>query len=194
MIDIGTGDGSFVYESARRNPNKFFIGIDASAKPLEKVSEKIHRSPRKGGAPNVLFVEAAVENLPEELDGVADEVYVQFPWGSLLRAVAAGDTKVLRGIRRICAPGAALGVVVSLDPARDAAEMRRLSLPAMSLDHIDRVLAPRYREAGFEIRERAELDRWNPSGLGSSWARRLSGSSARVAHAWLAIATETPSF
>ena len=28
VIDIGTGDGLFVYESARANPNKFYIGID----------------------------------------------------------------------------------------------------------------------------------------------------------------------
>lgn len=193
MIDIGTGDGTFVYESARRNPNKFFIGIDASAKPLEKISERIHRNPRKGGAPNVLFVEAAVENLPEELDGVADEVYVQFPWGSLLQSVATGDITVLRGIRRICAPKAVFGVVVSLDPARDAAEMKRLGVPAVSVDYIDGVLKPLYRAAGFEIRERAELSCWDGAGLISSWARRLRSSPGRTAHAWLAEARETPS-
>lgn len=193
MIDIGTGDGSFVYESARRNPRKFFIGIDAAAKPLEKISEKIHRSPRKGGAPNVLFVEAAVENLPEELSGVADEVYIQFPWGSLLQTVAIGAIPVLRGIRKVCSPNAVLGVVVSLDSVRDAAEMRRLGVPAVSVDYIDRVLKPRYRAAGFEIRERAELSCWDGVGLISSWARRLRSSPGRTAHAWLAEAIEMPS-
>lgn len=193
VIDIGTGDGTFVYESALRNPKKFFIGIDASARPLEKISEKIHRSPRKGGAPNALFLEAAVERLPDELYGVADEVYVQFPWGSLLSAVILPDAEVLRAIRRICAPGAALGVVVSIDPRRDAGEMNRLGIGPISVEHIDRVLAPRYRVAGFEIRERAQLDRWNSSNLLSSWARRLSASSGRVVHAWMADAIETPS-
>ena len=48
--------------------------MDAQAKALEKISEKIHRKPAKGGLPNVLFVQAAVENLPPELDGVVDEV------------------------------------------------------------------------------------------------------------------------
>ncbi|HEX3254127.1 MAG TPA: hypothetical protein VHS05_32120 [Pyrinomonadaceae bacterium] len=43
IIDIGTGDGRFVYQSARRNPRKFYIGIDPNAGPLEKISEKIHR-------------------------------------------------------------------------------------------------------------------------------------------------------
>ena len=42
----------------------------------------------------MLFIQAAVEDLPPELDGVADEVHVHFPWGSLLRAVATGELDV----------------------------------------------------------------------------------------------------
>ena len=32
IIDIGTGDGRFVYQSARQNPNKFYIGIDPNTR------------------------------------------------------------------------------------------------------------------------------------------------------------------
>ena len=109
VIDIGTGDGLFVYQSARLNPRKFYIGVDANPRPLEKISEKIHRRPQQCGVPNALFVQAAVESLPQELDGVADEVHVHFPWGSLLRAVAVGDGVVLRNLRRICATDAHAG-------------------------------------------------------------------------------------
>ena len=56
VIDIGTGDGLFVSECARQNPRKFYIGIDANARPLEKISEKIYRKPAKGGLPNVIFL------------------------------------------------------------------------------------------------------------------------------------------
>jgi ubiquinone/menaquinone biosynthesis C-methylase UbiE len=75
IVDIGTGDGRFVYQCARENPNKFYIGIEPNVRPLEKISEKIHRKPDKGGAPNVLFVQAAVEALPSELNAIADEVH-----------------------------------------------------------------------------------------------------------------------
>lgn len=44
------------------------IGVDANPRPLGKVSERIHRKPTKGGLPNVLFVQAAIEDLPSELD------------------------------------------------------------------------------------------------------------------------------
>jgi 16S rRNA (adenine(1408)-N(1))-methyltransferase len=68
VIDIGTGDGRFVSVSAKSNPDKFFIGIDANVKPLEKPSMKATRKPSKGGLPNALFVQAAVEELPGELN------------------------------------------------------------------------------------------------------------------------------
>jgi len=52
---------------------------------------KATRKIAKGGLPNVLFVQATVENLPEELNESADEIHIHFPWGSLLRSVALGE-------------------------------------------------------------------------------------------------------
>ena len=173
VIDIGTGDGRFVYQSARRNPTKFYIGIDPNVRPLEKISEKIYRKPAKGGAPNVLFIQASVEALPTELDGVADELHVHFPWGSLLRAVAAGDVAALRNLRRICAPGALFEVVLGLDPLRDQSEIQRLELPEVSLEHIDGVLAAQYAAAGFEITEGGVLPASEWPEFETSWAKRL---------------------
>ena len=173
IVDIGTGDGRFVYQSARENPNKFYIGIDPNVQALEKISEKIYRKPAKGGAPNALFVQAAIEDLPAELDGVADEIHVHFPWGSLLRAVATADVALLRNLRSICAPGALLEVVLGLDPERDQTEFQRLELVPLSLEHIDRVLTPKYAAAGFEITERAILPPSEWPEFNTSWAKRL---------------------
>ncbi len=179
VIDIGTGDGLFVYQCARQNPRKFYIGIDASARPLEKISEKIHRKPAKGGLPNVLFLQAAVEDFPSELDGVADEVHVHFPWGSLLGAVATGGNIALRNLRRICSSEALLEVVIGQDPLRDVSELDRLAIPTMSVGYIDSVLAPRYRDAGFEIIERGIVPSSEWPKIKTSWAKRLKGSTSR---------------
>ena len=179
IIDIGTGDGLFVYQSARRNPKKLYIGVDANPRPLEKVSEKIHRRPEKGGLANALFVQAAVEDLPPELDGVADEVHVHFPWGSLLRAMATGDEAVLKNLRRICSPGALLEVVIGLDPDRDRGEVERLGLEPMSLSYCDSFLVPRYQEAGFEVLERGLLSASDWAKLQTAWAKRLRGGGSR---------------
>ena len=179
MIDIGTGDGHFVFQCARQNPRKFYIGIDANARPLEKISEKIHRRPAKGGLPNVLFLQAAVEDLPSELDGVADEVHVHFPWGSLLGAVATGDEAVLTNLRRICSADALLEILIGFDPVRDVSELKRLEIPSLSLDYIDSVLAPRYGKSGFAIIERGVLAQSEWSNVQTSWARRLKGRTGR---------------
>ena len=180
IIDIGTGDGRFVYQSARQNPNKFYIGIDPNARPLEKISEKIYRKPAKGGAPNVLFIQSAVEDLPPELDGVADELHVHFPWGSLLRAVATGDVAMLQNLSRICSPGALLEVVIGLDPARDQTEIDRLGLPSLSLEFIDKQLVPNYGAVGFEVIERGVLAASEWPEFNTSWAKRLQGNESRA--------------
>ena len=189
IIDIGTGDGRFVYQSARLNPNKLHIGIDPNARPLEKISEKIHRKPAKGGAPNVLFIQAAVEDLPDELNGVADEVHVHFPWGSLLRAVATGDVAMLRNLRRVCSQGALLEVVIGLDPMRDQTEIDRLGLTPLSIEFIDRQLSPTYRDAGFEMMERGILAASEWPEFNTSWAKRLHGNEQRSITYLIARAT-----
>lgn len=180
IIDIGTGDGRFVYQSARQNPNKLYIGIDPNARPLEKISEKIHRKPAKGGAPNVLFIQAAVEDLPSELNGVADEVHVHFPWGSLLRAVASCEIALLENLRRICAPGALLEVVIGLDPERDQTEIDRLGLTPLSIEFIDQQLVPKYQVAGFETIERGLIPASEWPEFNTSWAKRLQGNEGRA--------------
>lgn len=179
MVDIGTGDGRFVYQSARETPTKFFIGIDANPKALEKISEKIYRKPAKGGVANVLFVQAAVENLPAELDGVADEIHIHFPWGSLLRAVMTGDIDVLGNLRRICAPGCLLEIIIGLDAERDRAEIERLELPTLSNEYLETVLIDKYRAAGFGVLETGALKQADWSQLQTSWARRLQGNTMR---------------
>lgn len=182
IIDIGTGDGRYVYQSARQNPNKFYIGIDPNPRPLEKISEKIHRKPAKGGAPNVLFIQAAVEDLPPELDSVADQLHVHFPWGSLLRTMATGDVAVLSNLRRICSPGALLEVVFGLDPVRDQSEMERLGITPLSPEFIDKQLIPNYAAAGFRTIERGIFSASEWPEFNTSWAKRLQGNKRPIAY------------
>ena len=180
VIDIGTGDGRFVSASARANPNKFYIGIDANVKPLEKISMKATR--KKGGLPNALFVQAAVEDLPEDLNETADEIHIHFPWGSLLRTVATGDEEILKALRRISAPECLLEIVIGIDADRDRSEIERLELPQLSPEYLEKVLIPKYKAAGFEPLESGTLRSSEWSKLETSWARKLQGGDRRVTY------------
>ena len=149
---------------------------------------RIYRKPSKGGASNVLFIQAAVEELPAELDGVADELHVHFPWGSLLRAVATGDVSIIQNLRRICSPEALLEVVIGLDPVRDQSEIERLGLPSLSLEFIDESLIPNYAAAGFEITERGILPASEWPEFNTSWAKRLHQNDRRPITYLIAVA------
>ena len=178
-LDIGTGDGLFVYRSARCNPSQFFVGIDANTRPLQKISQKIYRTPAKGGAPNALFIQASVESLPDELNGIANEVHVHFPWGSLLRAVALGELKELEGIRGVCTNNAVLKLTIGLDVQRDSSEIHRLGLQPLSPDFLSGELHERYLAARFEIIEHTCIPPVDWPGLETSWAKRLRGGDTR---------------
>lgn len=172
-MDVGTGDGLFVYHCARKEPQKFFVGIDANHRPLQKISEKIHRRPAKGGLPNVLFLQAAVEALPSELDSMANQVHVNFPWGSLLRGVATGDQLVLGNLRRICTADAFLKIMIGFDFDRDRSEIDRLGLPKFDTGYMNSVLAAAYRNAGFDLVEKENTTPSNWPEFQTSWAKRL---------------------
>lgn len=180
VIDIGTGDGRFVSEAAKANPNKFYIGVDANVKPLEKPSMKATRKPAKGGLPNAMFVQAAVEDLPEEFNGVADEIHVHFPWGSLLKAVTLGELSVLASLRRIAAADCILELIIGIDRKRDRSELERLEIPELTPVLIHSFLIPKYIAAGFDLVEARSLSRDEWSKLETSWARKLQTGTGRT--------------
>ena len=174
-MDLGTGDGRFVYRSALREPGRFFIGIDTNAAPLRKISEKIYRRPEKGGAPNALFLQAAAEQLPEELYGIASEVRVQFPWGSLLRGVVRGEDLMLRQLRALLQPGGQLLLVIGFDAERDLTELNRLGITELSLAYLQQTLVPSYEAAGFLVESAEILSPSEWPEIESSWAKKLRG-------------------
>ena len=138
--------------------------------------------------PNVLFVQAAIENLPNELHGIATEVQVQYPWGSLLRGVAGGDDLVMRNLRSLCSLNARLQVTFGLHPERDRCEWQRLGLPEISIDYIKKELAVSYRQAGFRIGKTEAVFSSDLPQSHSSWAKRLHRSDSRLFFRIVAVA------
>lgn len=189
ILDIGTGDGRFVYQMARKNPEKLYIGIDASSEALVKISEKIHRNPKHGGAKNVLFVQAPVEALPEELNNIADEVHIHFPWGSLLRGVLKPDEAVVRSLRRVCKREALLEIITSIDKSRDSNELCRLGISDyINEPYIENILRPHFALAGFHITEHGVIPPASWPTLCTAWAAKLKSGGTRDARYLIAQA------
>ena len=166
-LDLGTGDGRLPYTLGREAPHRLFIGIDASAAGLRRLSGRAVRE----RLANVIFVRASVEALPGELSGVADQVTVVLPWGSLLAAVARPGAPELAGIRRLCQPGANLSAVLSI-AERDRREVLRLGLRPLDGGLLPD-LATSYAAAGFDVTSVRPLDGEELAAWPSTWARRL---------------------
>lgn len=178
-MDIGTGDGRFVYQTAQKNPNRFYIGIDPAQEPLRKISEKIYRNEKHGGVKNALFIKASVEDLPDELASVADEVHVHFPWGSLLGAMLTGESQALLQLRKICKPGSLLELITSVDPGRDTTQLEKQKIEIPTTQFVESRLSQLYQTSGFAIREHGFFDSGQWPEICSSWAAKLKSSGNR---------------
>ena len=87
ILDLGTGDGRYVYSLAERNPSCFIIGVDSCRENLREYS--------CAKLPNMLFVIASAQNLPMELNGLVSHLTINFPWGSLLQSLLDDDLTLL---------------------------------------------------------------------------------------------------
>jgi len=174
VVDIGTGDGRFVYELAKNHSDKFIIGIDSSKENLRKYSSKLIKKPSGGGVKNILYIWASVSNLPEDLKGIANQVFINFPWGELLKGIVAVDRKIWKNIRMICKKGAFIDILFGYDKSVDKKEIERLDLPDLSLSFIKSEFCTRLQELGLQLEEVKELNSEILKKYPTSWAKKLS--------------------
>ena len=142
---------------------------------MAEASRRSARPAGRGGVANALFVVAAAERPPIELFGIADEVTINFPWGSLLRGALACDDAAARGIAALLKPGAGLTALVSVT-ARDG-----LGLVAMDEPGAAAELADRWANHGLDLVSLCPATEADVAATRSSWARRLGVGRARPA-------------
>ena len=170
VVDLGTGDGRFVYKNALENPQDFYIGIDPSEKQLQIFSKKAVR--RK--LTNVLFVVGSVEILPNELETIANKVYINLPWGTLLQQVIVPTTKNLKNIKQILKTGGNLELVLGYDKEFEPSETKRLELPEISEKLILDSMLPIYQSVGFNLVELIHLEQDELKQIETTWGKKLS--------------------
>jgi 16S rRNA (adenine(1408)-N(1))-methyltransferase len=165
-VDLGTGDGRAVLARARREPGALVVGIDASAAGMAESSLRAARSEKRGGLPNVLFLAGAAECPPIELYGIADEITILFPWGSLLRGTLALDDAVAAGIASLIRPGGRAEAFVSVTD-RDGLGLD----PLRPTDGA--ALARRWAAHGLDLATFRPATAIEIAATHSTWARRL---------------------
>lgn len=181
LVDIGTGNGRFVLGAAREDPERLCIGIDAVHDAMRESATQARRKPQRGGAANALFLVAAAEALPEALSGVADEIAINYPWGSLLRMVVAPEEAALARIAAIGKPGASLTILLTYSIFEDPDYLRRLAMPPFDEAAVAERLAPAYARAGIAI-ERHGIVGADEIPHRTRWGRKLTAGSGRTTY------------
>ena len=173
IVDIGTGDGKFTYKIAKENPDRLVIGIDPNAKGAQKYSAKIYKQASRGGLENALFVLASVEDLPEELNGLANQVFINFPWGSLLKGIVFAEDLVWNNLKRICQKGAYIDLLFGYDENFDKGKMEKLGLSILDEGYINDVLIPKLKTKGVKVIEAEELSSKELVHYPTTWAKKM---------------------
>jgi 16S rRNA (adenine(1408)-N(1))-methyltransferase len=170
-VDVGAGDGAATVRAAMSDPGALAIALDASTDVLVSGSRRALRR----GLANAFFVVSSIEALPRELEGAADLVTVNFPWGSLLRGIACGHAAVLQALARLAKPGASIHALVSAEPRDRVPGVPPVDAASLTAN------TPAYRSAGLTIVACRVADPVELRTSGSSWAKRLDVGRSRAA-------------
>lgn len=165
-LDLGTGDGRYVAHQAATQPRHFVIGLDACRENLVEVSR---RAPG-----NSLFIIANALDLPGELDGLADSLSINFPWGSLLEGLLLADSPLWGSLLRVMRPGTRLDVRLNggaLAEANWSLEAGAVQIRRWLIEH------------GFVLQPADKLTAGDLKAFPTSWAKRLAfGRDPRAVH------------
>jgi 16S rRNA (adenine(1408)-N(1))-methyltransferase len=166
LLDLGTGDGRFVCCMAEQQQDRFFIGIDACRENL-----RVHS---RSKLPNALFVIANAQALPQELNGLASHITINFPWGSLLESLLVGDPALMSGLSSISCLNA--GVEIRLNGGALAEAGTTLEAGAEKIYH-------NMLQVGWQVETPVMMNASVLRSFPSTWAKRLAfGRDPRAIH------------
>jgi 16S rRNA (adenine(1408)-N(1))-methyltransferase len=155
-IDLGTGDGTYPLHLARANPDMAIVGVDTCLDNLSKAARR--------GLPNLRFVACDATKPPDVLHGVATSVSINFPFGSLLRALMDGDIQSRGRLLAVAGPGAYIEIRVNGSAAKELG--LPLDLVHERLQQVAHVVATGRASVTVEPHETFRR-------LPSEWAKRL---------------------
>ena len=173
IVDIGTGEGEFVYKRARQNKEAMYIGIDSSMASMQPSAVRTAKKPEKGGIDNAMYVVANAEDLPDTLASSANHIFIHLPWGSLRDGMIKGDGRILSNVKKIAKENATLEIYVGYCDSYEKKEMATRGLPELNLSYFCNELKSAYEKYGISIQQVAVLDNEDLKRLDTKWAKKL---------------------
>ena len=155
-LDLGTGDGRYVWRMAEKHQDRFFIGLDACRENVRANSQRTLQ--------NALFVIANAQALPQELNGLISHVTINFPWGSLLESLLSGEPALMNGLSSISYLNT--GIEIRLNGSALAEASTTLETGAEKIYH-------NMLRSGWQINAPMAMNASALRNFPSTWAKRL---------------------
>jgi 16S rRNA (adenine(1408)-N(1))-methyltransferase len=176
ILEIGCGDGRYLYRNAKESPGTFFVGVEPNHKQLEQVSNKAYREK----LPNLVYVLSSFEDLPANLNGQFTEVVILLPWGSLLAYLVKNPLGFAQRIIKLRATGGLrVRVVFGFNPQLEPSETSRLNLSYTENSRVRDTLIESFLSLGATNTKNALLDSKSLKELGTPWSKKISANSKR---------------
>ena len=169
VLDIGTGDGRFVYKSSIHNPDTLYMGIDPSEKQLRIYSKKAVRKKIN----NVLFIVGSIENFPINDSDIIDEIHITLPWGTLLESIVKPTKNAISKLSELLKKDGKLKIIFGYTPELEPSETKRLSLPVIGDELIKENIIPAFESCGFVLDNYRELNKKELKETETTWAKKL---------------------
>jgi hypothetical protein len=156
ILDLGTGDGRYARSLADQHPDWFILGVDSCRENLREHS--------RAKLQNLLFVIANAQELPREWNGFISHITINFPWGSLLESLLAGDPMLMRGLNSVSHTRASLDLRLNGGALADAGKTLEAGTDRIYYNLL---------QAGWQIGNPVMLDASALKQFPSTWAKRL---------------------
>jgi 16S rRNA (adenine(1408)-N(1))-methyltransferase len=170
VIDLGTGDGRFVYENAKAHAGNLYVGVDPAYKQMETYSKQSARKKLT----NTLLVVGSLELLPTELIGCAQKLYIHLPWGSLLEAVVRPTSENVKKLTDMLETGGELELVFGYTSETEPSETERLNLPELTDTYVkDVIVAGFVKTELFKFVSMQKIEKQNLTDKDTSWGKKL---------------------
>lgn len=170
IIDLGTGDGRFVFKSALANPNNLYIGVDPSEKQLQIYSKKIN----KHKLINAKLLIGSIENPPKELKQMADVLYIFLPWGTLLQHIVNPTKESVKKIAYFLKKTATIEILLGYNLETEPGESLRLGLPELNKSYLLNVIIKEFEQNGFKLISLEKIEKTQLSSIETTWGKKLS--------------------
>jgi len=168
ILDLGTGDGRFVFKNALKNKSTLYIGLDPAEKQIQIYSKKSNRRRLK----NALYVIGSLENLPDELYSTVDKIFINLPWGTLLEKIVKSNEIYIEELSTILKKDGEIEIIFGYVPELEPSETERLDLPVIENESDVLKTFSTFKKT-FEVIEMKRLLKEDLDKIETTWAKKL---------------------